>query len=172
VRRILGIAMALGLLAAPGARAATPAPAPAKGPKLESVTFGIRHRVFHEFRDVQKVKLNQDFPLGDSEYSARVIQYLPDFQMDIEHHRFFSLSDQPRNPAFRIVVKKGKAPHDTSWAFLKSPPHFGARSYFAFQVLRIDFVGQPPLLADTTAAPSAPAGTPAASSTRDSSRSH
>ena len=170
MRRTLGIGIVLGLLAVPSARAQAPAPAATRGPKLEAVTFGIRHRVFHEFSDVQKVKLNQDFPLGDSEYSARVIQYLPDFQMDLEHHKFFSLSDQPRNPAFRVVVRRGKAPHDTSWAFLKSPPHFSARSYFSFQVLRIDFVGHSPLLADTSAAP--PAAMPAPASTRDSSRSH
>ena len=101
-----------------GAHAATPAPSDSKSSKLDAVTFGVRHRVFHDFYDVQKVKLNQDFPLGDSEYSARVIQYLPDFQMDLERHKFFSLSQEPRNPAFRVVVKKGKAPHDTSWAFL------------------------------------------------------
>jgi hypothetical protein len=173
MRRTFGIAIVLALLAVPAGRAATPAPAATHGPKLEAVTFGIRHRVFHDFRDVQRVKLNQDFLLGDSEYSARVIQYLPDFQMDIEHHKFFSLSDQPRNPAFRVVVSRGKAPHDTSWAFLKSPPHFSAKSYFSFEVLRIDFVGHPPLLADTTTA-AQPAGgmPPSTSSTRDSSRSH
>jgi hypothetical protein len=170
MRRIPAIGIVLALMAAGGAHAAAPASSGGKGPQLDAVTFAVRHRVFHEFYDVQKVKLHQDFPLGDSEYSARVIQYLPDFQMDLEHHKFFTLSDQPRNPAFRVVVKKGKAPHDTSWAFLKSPPHFSAKSYFSFQVLRIDFVGQPPLVADTTAAP---AGTPApASSTRDTVRSH
>jgi hypothetical protein len=170
MRRILGIAIVMAVLAAP-VRAATPAPG-AKGPRLDTVTFGVHHRVFHDFYDVQKVKLNQTFPLGDSEYSARVIQYLPDFQMDLEHHKFFSLSDQPRNPAFRVVVSKGKAAHDTSWAFLKSPPHFSAKSYFAFQVLRIDFLGAPPLLADTTRAAPPSGGMPAsAPSTRDSSRS-
>jgi len=161
----------LALLLIPAARAGTPPPA--KGPKLDAVTLGVRHRVFHDFYDAQKVKLNQDFPLGDSEYRARVIQYLPDFQMDLEHHKFFSLSDQPRNPAFRIVVRKGSTPHDTSWAFLKSPPHFSAKSYFAFQVLRIDFVGHPPLVADTTLAPPPPGGPPSSSSSsRDTARSH
>jgi hypothetical protein len=79
-----------------------------------------------------------------------VIQYLPDFQMDLERRRAFSLTDQPRNPAFRVVVFKNRAPHDTSWAFLKSPPHYGVRSYFAFQVLRIDFTGRAPLIADSS----------------------
>jgi hypothetical protein len=170
MRRIPAIGIVLAVMAAGAAHAAAPAPSGGKGPKLDAVTFAVRHRVFHEFYDVQKARLNQDFPLGDSEYSARVIQYLPDFQMDLEHHKFFSLSDQPRNPAFRVVVKKGKAPHDTSWAFLKSPPHFSAKSYFSFQVLRIDFAGAPPMVADTT---TAPAGMPApASSTPDTARSH
>lgn len=145
------------LLALDTAWAAKPAPAAAtKKPRLATVTFGVRHRVFHEFRDLHTVKLNETFPLGDSDYSARVIQYLADFQMDLHAHKTWSMSDEPRNPAFRIVVSKGKTPQDTTWAFLKSPPHFGAHSYFAFQVLRIDFANHAPLLADTTSAQAAP----------------
>ena len=159
------------LMAALAAAAPTGVEAAARGPRLESVTFGIRHRVFPDFRDLQRVKLNREFIIGDSEYSARVIQYVPDFQMDLEHHRVFSLSDQPRNPAFRIVVSKNRAPHDTSWAFLKSPPHFGVSSYFSFQVLRIDFVGRPPLLADTSAASPPARGRTPAPAERDTSRS-
>lgn len=141
----------LGVLIAPSAYGQTKAPARAGGaPKLESVTLGVRHRVFHDFRDLHQVRINRTFPLGDTEYSARVIRYVPDFQMDVEARRVYSLSDRPRNPAFQVVVFKNRAPHDTSWAFLKSPPHFGPRAYFAFQVLRIDFAGAPPLVADTT----------------------
>jgi hypothetical protein len=121
------------------------------GPKLSTVTLGVRHRVFHDFSDRRMVRLNQDFLLGDTEYSARVVQYIPDFQMDLQLHKIFSLSNQPNNPAFKIIVRKGKVPQDTTWAFLKSPPHFGARSYFAFQVLRIDFTDHAPLGADTVA---------------------
>jgi hypothetical protein len=138
---------------------AKPAPL-GRGPRFEAVTFGIRHRVFHDFRELQRVKLNQEFPLGDTEFSARVVQYVPDFQMDLSTRRVFSLSDEPRNPAFKIIVRKNKVPQDTTWAFLKSPPHFGARSYFAFLVVRIDFVGHPPLLADTTAAAPPAMGSP------------
>jgi len=126
-------------------------------PRVDAVTFSIRHRVFHDFRDVQRVRLNQDFLLGDTEYRGRVVQYVPDFEMDLKSRRVFSRSDQPNNPAFRVIVRKGKVPQDTSWAFLNMPPHFGRRSYFAFHVVRIDFLGHAPMLADTTAAPEAPA---------------
>jgi hypothetical protein len=142
---------------APVHAVARPAPS-ARGPRLSTVTFGIRHRVFHDFSDRQMVKLNQDFILGDTEFSARVVQYVPNFQMDLRRHKIFSLTDQPNNPAFKIIVRKNKVPHDTTWAFLKSPPHFGAHSYFAFQVLRVDFVDRPPLAADTLATAPGAAG--------------
>jgi hypothetical protein len=152
MNRGIRIGLLLGLLAPAWAHGQAKPPARAGAPKFESVTLGVRHRVFHDFRDLHTVPLNREFPLGDTEYSARVIRYVPDFQMDVETRRVVSLGDQPRNPAFQVVVRKNKAPHDTSWAFLKSPPHFGPRAYFAFQVLRIGFAGAPPLVADTTRA--------------------
>lgn len=170
MRRGIWLGLLIGMVVVPRAHGEATAPAATRGPKLESVTLGVRHRVFPEFRDLRRVRLNQDFLLGDTDYSARVIQYLPDFQMDLERRKVFSLSDQPRNPAFRVVVRKNQVPHDTSWAFLKSPPHFGARSYFAFQVLRIDFVGAPPLLVDSALVAPPPAGRsrPAPAPARDS----
>ena len=172
MRRGMGWALLIGLIAVPLAHGGTKPPPAAKGPRLSAVTLGVRHRVFHDFSDRQMVRLNQDFILGDTEFSARVVQYVPDFQMDLKQHRIFSLTNQPNNPAFKIIVRKGKAPQDTSWAFLKSPPHFGARSYFAFQVLRIDFVDRPPLAADTvvTAPTGAAPGSPTRSATGDSLR--
>jgi hypothetical protein len=172
MRRGIGIALLISLVAVSWAHGESK-PTVARGSRVSTVTFGIRHRVFHDFSDRQMVKLNQDFLLGDTEFSARVVQYVPDFQMDLKRHKIFSLSDQPNNPAFKIIVRKGKVPQDTTWAFLKSPPHFGARSYFAFQVLRIDFVGRPPLGADTTlAAPNAGASPPASETpaAKDSTR--
>ena len=120
---------------------------------FEAVTLGVRHRVFHDFKDIHRVKLNELFPLGDSDYSAKVVRYLPDFQMDLDSHRFFTLSDQPRNPAFQLIVRKGKVPQDTTWAFLKSPPHFGAKSYFAFQVMKLELPGGVTLAPDSAFRP-------------------
>jgi hypothetical protein len=121
----------------------------------------VRHRVFHDFRDLQRVKLNQDFILGDTDFTGRVVQYVPDFDMDLKNHRIFSRTNQPSNPAFKIIVRQNKVPRDTTWAFLNMPPHFARKSLFAFHVVRIDFVGRPPLLADTTAAaPESPAHPP------------
>ncbi|HEY3215289.1 MAG TPA: hypothetical protein VGK93_02225 [Candidatus Eisenbacteria bacterium] len=174
MRRGIAFGLLISLVAVTPAHAATRPASATRGPRLSTVTFGIRHRVFHDFSDRQMVKLNQDFILGDTEFSARVVQYVPDFQMDLRRHKIFSLTDQPNNPAFKIVVRKNKVPHDTTWAFLKSPPHFGARSYFAFQVLRVDFVDRPPLAADTLAtdAPAAAPGAGTAGATGGSPAKH
>ncbi len=72
--------------------------------------------------------------------------------MDLKSRKVFSRTSQPNNPAFKIIVREKKVPQDTTWAMLHMPPHFTMRSFLAFQVLRIDFVGRPPLMADTTSA--------------------
>jgi hypothetical protein len=132
------------------APAGAPAKVPASAPRFEAVTFVVRHRVFHDFRDFHRVKLNQDFILGDTDYIGRVVQFVPDFEMRLPARKVISRSPQPNNPAFKVLVRKNKAPQDTTWAFLNSPPHFARNSYFAFQVVQIDFVGRPPIVADTT----------------------
>jgi len=153
----LGLLIGMATLPVAEGRASTAAPA--KAPRFEAVTLVIRHRVFHDFSDLQKVKLNQDFILGDTDFQGRVVQFVPDFRLDLATHKVVSLSNQPNNPAFKIIVRQGKTPKDTTWAFLNMPPHFARHSYFAFQVVRIDFVGHEPMMADSTVlTPMPPAG--------------
>ena len=153
-RRIGSAAVAAALLLAlfvpAGLSAAPPSGKPAA--KLRNVTLAIRHRVFHEFADQQAVELNQDFVVGDTKYTARVVQYVPDFAMDLSTGKVISRSQEPRNPAFKIVVREGKAYRDTTWAMLSLPPHFARNSYLAFKVMRIDFIGREALVADSAQA--------------------
>lgn len=128
---------------------------PADGQPLKPKTFsiGVRHRVIHDFAEKAEVKLKEEFKIGDGEFSARIIEFVPDFM--IENKKVVSRSRAPRNPAIRIVVKENGAPHDTSWAFLNFAPHFSPKSVLAFQLLRIEFENHPPVEArrDTAAAP-------------------
>jgi hypothetical protein len=144
----VGLVMAMLLVA--GAEAQTQGGG--KPSRLQSVTLLIRHRVFHDFEDQQTVKLRQDFILGDTDYHARVVEYVPDFSMDLKSRKVVSKSPEPKNPAFRIIVFQGKVPQDTTWALLNMPPHFARKSYFAFRVMRVDLVGHAPVIADTTSA--------------------
>ena len=114
------------------------------------MTLAIRHRIFKNFSDVQTVTLQKEFPVGDSDFSARVIRYVPDFAMELKTGKVISRSNEPKNPAFQIIVREKKVPQDTTWAFLNLPPHFGRKSMLAFKIVRIDFVGAPPVVADTT----------------------
>ncbi len=133
-------------------------PAPShRGPRVSAVTLDIRHRVFHEFADRQRVKLNQTFVVGDTDLSARIVQYVPDFSMDLKTRKVTSRTEQPDNPAFRIIVWQKKVPQDTVWAFLNMPPHFAMKSLLAFRVIRVDFADRASIMADTTrAGPSMP----------------
>ncbi|MBI5836550.1 MAG: hypothetical protein HZB25_04835 [Candidatus Eisenbacteria bacterium] len=151
--RIL-IGLALSQSVAPSAAAPVARPAH----KLDSVTLGIRHRVFEDFRDLQKVRLKQKFIVGDTEYSASVVEYVPDFAMEMKSHKVISRSAEPRNPAFKIVVRLKGKPQDTTWAMLKMPPHFARNSMLAFKVARIDFIGREPIVNSDTTSDAAPAG--------------
>ena len=120
-------------------------------PKVKTVTLGIRHRVFHDFAESDEAPLREPFTIGDTPYSAIVTDFLPDFVMDVSARRITSRSNEPRNPAVRIIVRENGVAQDTSWAFLNMPPHFSPHSLLAFKLLRIDFADRPPLLADTSA---------------------
>ncbi|MGE5178815.1 MAG: hypothetical protein ACM3PF_06975 [Bacteroidota bacterium] len=129
---------------------ATMAAAPA--PKLKSVTIAIRNRVFHEFADQQTVGQGKSFVIGDTDYSARIVQFVPDFAMDLGTGKVISRSSEPKNPAFKVVVSQNGKPQDTTWAMMSLPPHFTRRSFLAFKVMRIDFMNHAPIVVDSVQA--------------------
>lgn len=143
-RRVHLVAAALvALAAAPlsvAAAAAPPAAAPA-APRLKvaKVSLVIGHRVFPDFRDMVSVKLHESFRVGDTEYSARAVEFQPDFTMDLKSRKVTSRSQEPRNPAVRVIVWKNGTPQDTSWAFLNMPPHYARKSMLAFRLTRVEF---------------------------------
>lgn len=148
--RTLALAAAVALAAFPPAgRAAHAAKAP---PQVTRVTLLVRHRAFPDFFDVDSVALKEEFEIGDTPYTARVVEFVPDFAMDLKTHRIFSRTNEPNNPAFRVIVREKKVPQDTVWAFFNMPPHFARKSLLAFMVGRIEFKGHPTMMiGDTTA---------------------
>lgn len=146
---VAGAACVVALHAAAGAAVKAPSGAP---PKVAQVMLGIKHRVFPSFGQKVTVKMQERFPVGDTDYSAQIVQFLPHFDYDIKRRRAVSRSNELRNPAFRVVVREKGVPKDTTWVFLDAPPHFARTSMLAFQVLRIDFAGRAPMFADTTTA--------------------
>ncbi len=149
--RALALAAGLALAALPPAGHAAGAAKDAP-PQVTRVTLIVRHRAFPDFFDVDSVALKEDFEIGDTPYSARVVEFVPDFAYDLKSHRVLSRTNEPNNPAFRIIVREKKVPQDTVWAFFNMPPHFARKSLLAFMVGRIEFKGRPPMwIGDTTA---------------------
>lgn len=162
------MAAAGALLLALSARAAAPPDSgksfdASKPLKVKTVTVLMGHRIYPDFHDLQTVPLGKDFAVGETDYTARVVEFVPDFAIDGRTHKVVSRSNVPRNPACRIIVREGGVPKDTSWAFVNYPPHFSRRALISFRIVRIDFLNAPPItvVPDTTAGPdSTAAGKP------------
>ena len=116
-----------------------------------SLHVEIGSRMYTTWREQLRVRLGEKFYLGDSEFTARIDRFLPDFR--IIDGEFTSVTQKLANPAARVIVYHDTTATDTTWAFLNFPPHFSPRSFFTFKLLEID--GYVP--ADS----SAPSGTPA-----------
>lgn len=101
---------------------------------LREVTLVSYSRLYPAYAETTSVSPGVSFPVGDGDFSARVIQYLPDFEFDTTGHAR-SRSDQPNNPAVRLEVLKGKSRKYFAWAFLRQgTPHFRAREDLAFSL--------------------------------------
>jgi hypothetical protein len=158
-------AITAGLLAGLVAGAALAAQAPKSSPpagsagppaaaklKMKTVDLHIFHRVFPDFHDHVDAALGKEFRIGDTEYTGTVIRFVPDFTMDLKTGNITSRSQEPNNPAWRLVVRKNGVPQDTSWAFLNMAPHFGQRSLIAFLAVRATFENHAPVASRDTLA--------------------
>jgi len=135
-RRLVMGAVAM-LASAVAATAAPPSAAPP-----DSVTVRMIHRVFAAFADTQTVRPGEEFYVGDTEYSAVIEGFNPDFGITKEGE-VVQRSAVPHNPAFHVKVFKDGAPVDSVWAFLStSPPHFRRNSLIGFQVLSFGWQGR------------------------------
>ncbi|MCE9627156.1 MAG: hypothetical protein K8R56_04470 [Candidatus Eisenbacteria bacterium] len=117
--------------------------------RVAQVTLVVGHRVFTEFRDRIVTPLDTEFLIGDSEYTGKVVEFQSDFTMDLASRKVTSRTLAPNNPAVRVLVWKNGAPDDTSWAFLKMPPHYGRKSMLAFQLTKVEFTNHATIEADS-----------------------
>ena len=148
-----GVCAGLLVVAAVAAPAPTSPPAGASGAatlKLKTVDLHIFHRVFANFHDRVDASLNKEFRIGDTEYTGTVVRFVPDFTMDLKTGKITTRSQEPNNPAWRVVVRKNGVPQDTSWAFLNMAPHFAQRSLIAFLAVRATFENHAPVASRDT----------------------
>ena len=136
--------------APPPNAASTPAAGAAL--KMRTVRLHMFHRAFPNFHDQVDASLGKEFPIGDTDYSGTVTQFLADFDYDLKRHKAFSKSTAPANPAFHIVVKRKGVPTDTTWAFLNLPPHFSKQSLIAFIATEVSFTNHATIVSKDTLA--------------------
>ena len=110
----------------------------------------VGNRNYPGWREEWRVHLGETFYLGDSRFTARVEQFVPDFRIN-DQGEVLHYSDEPNNPAVRVVVYGDTAATDTTWAFLNFPPHFSANSFFAFRLMAVEGYEPPVAEADDPA---------------------
>ncbi len=127
-----------------------PSPAPstmsrAEKLRFKTVTLHVFHRAFENFHDQIEAKIGQEFRIGDSNYTGIVTEFVPDFMMDLKTRKVTTRSNEPNNPAVRVVVRRGGKAQDTTWAFLNMPPHFAKKSLVAFLATHVSFENHEPV---------------------------
>jgi hypothetical protein len=129
------------------ALALAPADAKKKNDKMstgpDSVVLFIGNRMFPDFADVISTPMHRRNVVGDSDFAFEVLSFNPDFFIDDSTKTVIKRSDEPKNPAFRIMVYKDNAAVDSSWAFYNlDVPHFSRTSALWFKVMCFNYRGQ------------------------------
>jgi hypothetical protein len=125
----------------PAIGAGTPAPAARALP--DSVVLLIGNRLFPDFREVVSTGLRERRQIGDSDMFFEVLEFYPHFAIVDSTRKVVTLSDEPKNPAFRIKVFENEAAVDSTWAFFNLDiPHFSRTSALWFRVLAFDYRGE------------------------------
>jgi hypothetical protein len=108
----------------------------------DSVVVFIGNRLFPDFAEIATARLHEKCQVGDTDYSFVVEQFNPHFTIIDSTKAIVALSDEPKNPAFRIKVYQNDAAVDSSWAFYNMDvPHFSRTSALWFRVLCFDYRG-------------------------------
>ncbi|HEX6944019.1 MAG TPA: hypothetical protein VF128_13900 [Gemmatimonadaceae bacterium] len=109
----------------------------------DSVVLLIGNRMFPDFGEIVSTPLHRRTAVGDTDYSFDVVKFYPHFTIMDSTKAIVSLSDEPKNPAFRIKVYKTDAVVDSTWAFYNMDvPHFSRSSALWFKVLAFDYRGK------------------------------
>lgn len=142
-RRRLLVAIVLVAVAVLGGRAVDPRAEAGKIAPPSVVRVRVTHRVHAQFQDTLSVAMHERRTVGDSDFDFELVDFYPQFAIVDSTHAIISLSDEPKNPAFRVRIYKDGEPTEETWAFYGVEiPHFARTSYLAFQVLGFEYRGK------------------------------
>lgn len=66
------------------------------------------------------VVLNREYSIEDTDYRLEILRYVPDLRVELKTGEFYSISDQPNNPAIQVKVVNGRRTEKT-WLFAEHP---------------------------------------------------
>jgi hypothetical protein len=96
----------------------------------------IGSRLYPDWSEEQEVPLDQFFYLGDTEFVAKIVGFVPDFRIS-DSGEILNYSDELKNPAAHVIIYQDTTASDSTWAFLNFPPHFSPRLFFTFKLKEI-----------------------------------
>jgi len=94
---------------------------PPSGPTFQ---IRVRHISNPELFEDHYVRLGETFYIADTEYSVKVLQFIPDFAINIKTKEVVSRSDKPLNPAVQVAVSyEGEPLYETWVLYQEELPH-------------------------------------------------
>ena len=112
------------------------------GSQVTSVTLDIGHRMHPDFYQQIKTEMNKREQVGDTDYFFEIIEFFPHFTYVDSTKEIVSLSDEPKNAAFKIRVYENDEIVEDTWAFYSvKVPHFSPASYLTFQAVQFEYRG-------------------------------
>ena len=109
-------------------------------PKFVKVKIG--HRIHLDFEEEVTAQMNERYYVGDTDISFEATAFYPHFAIVDSTREIISLSDELKNPAFKILVYENDELIDETWAFYAfHAPHFSRTFHVSFQVLAFEYRG-------------------------------
>jgi hypothetical protein len=136
-RLTVGIALCLAILLVAAATADEEKALPS------SITLRITNRMYPDFEEMIQTEMNEGHQVGDTDYWFELTEFYPHFAIIDSTKEIVSLSEEMKNPAFRIKIYEDEELVEETWAFyLLNVPHFARGSYLAFEVMEFDYGGE------------------------------
>jgi len=106
------------------------------------ITVAIGNRLFPAFHETTTTAVGERRFIGDTEYAFEIMRFYPHFAIIDSTKEIVSLSDEVKNPAFKIRIYDGDDVLEDSWGFYGiSIPHYSRESFLSFQVLSFVYRG-------------------------------
>lgn len=105
-------------------------------------TIRVRHISDHQAYEDHKARVGEEFFIADTEYTAKVKSFVPDFVMNKKTKEVSSRSDQMNNPALQLeILYRNKSVYET-WVLYQNPmPHTIHDSGYYFQYITYEKSG-------------------------------